>query len=232
MDALGETIENVGLAQEIKNGLAKNMQKEPAWPDAAAIRAKQDVLKAMGSVSLYTTSRLARYVMDGWAEATGKSFSSGGGASAARASVAFTSAEENCSSGSDAWDEFTGTAAFETLSKYTALADKLASEPTTHKLFAEARPLGRGAFGAVFLVFKKVRMLPLSLRPTVDHGALTTALLPSPALPPAQDTGMAMATKKMVKGIAKKNKMLNDVLIEREVLAATRSDVACPPNRP
>lgn len=28
---------------------------------------------------------------------------------------------------------------------------------------------------------------------------------------------MAMATKKMVKGIAKKNKMLKDVLIEREV---------------
>ena len=34
---------------------------------------------------------------------------------------------------------------------------------------------------------------------------------------------MAMATKKMVKGIAKKNKMLSDVLIEREVLAKIRS---------
>jgi len=34
---------------------------------------------------------------------------------------------------------------------------------------------------------------------------------------------MAMATKKMVKGIAKKRKMLDDVLVEREILSKIRS---------
>ena len=38
-----------------------------------------------------------------------------------------------------------------------------------------------------------------------------------------KDTGAPLATKKMVKTIAKKNKMLTDVLIEREVLAKIRS---------
>jgi hypothetical protein len=47
---------------------------------------------------------------------------------------------------------------------------------------------GRGAFGAVFLTFKK-------------------------------DTGSPMATKKMFKKNAKANKMLSDLLIEREVRA-------------
>ena len=92
MDALGETIQNVGLAQEIQNGLAKNMQKEPAWPDASAISAKASALKAMGHIALYSQSRLARYVMDTWSEATGKSFSGGGagGRSAARATRSFS----------------------------------------------------------------------------------------------------------------------------------------------
>lgn len=154
MDAIGETIQNVGLAQEIQNGLAKGSQKEPAWADDAAVAKKAGELKELGQIALYSQSRLARYIMDGWASATGNSFD---GASNNRGSVAFTAEDDAATAGSGAFTEFTSSAAFELLAKYAALADKLSSEPIAHKLFHEMRPLGRGAFGAVFLVFKKVR---------------------------------------------------------------------------
>ena len=54
------------------------------------------------------------------------------------------------------WEEFTASSTFELLAKYMALGEKLGKEDIAHKLFSEARPLGKGAFGAVFLVFKKV----------------------------------------------------------------------------
>jgi serine/threonine protein kinase len=54
------------------------------------------------------------------------------------------------------------------------------------------RPLGRGAFGVVFLVFKK-------------------------------DSGYAFATKKIVKGLAKQNRMVDSVIIEQKVLAKVDS---------
>lgn len=93
--------------------------------------------------------------MDEYTSVTGKKFAAGG--SSSKASVAFTEDTGSGDSLTGAWEEFCGTAAFQLMAKYMALADKLAKEPITHKQFAEQRPLGRGAFGAVFLVFKKAR---------------------------------------------------------------------------
>ena len=41
-------------------------------------------------------------------------------------------------------------------SETAATTSLLEGEKATHKQFEEGRALGRGAFGAVFLVFKKV----------------------------------------------------------------------------
>ena len=191
-DAVGESIQNVGLAQAIQNGLSKGQQVEPQWASADAVSGKASQLRALGPEAL-SKLRFGAWVMSEYEAATGKSLSAVGAPGAARMSVATVpEVDGGAPTSSAAWDEFTETAAFQLMAKYMAYADKLKAEPVTHKQFHEARPLGKGAFGAVFLVFKK-------------------------------DTGMAMATKKMVKAIAKKNNMIKDVLIEREVLAKIRS---------
>lgn len=168
MEAIGETLENVGLAQEIQNGLAAGLQKEPAWADEAAVQAKCAALETGGEHALFQTS-LGRYIMTEWALSAGM--------------PAFPNQQ--------AWEGFVKSAAFQLLAKYRALTDQVAAQSVTHKMFAETRPLGRGAFGVVFLTFKK-------------------------------DSGMALATKKIVKGAAKQNNMLKSVVVEQEVLAKTR----------
>ena len=174
MEALGETIENVGLAQEIQNGLVKSLQKEPSWADADEMATKQSEIKSNGEEATYNT-RLGKYLMDEWStSARGATFDKFSGSS------------------SDAWDAFTTSTTFKLLAKYAALGDKVSKEPATNKQFVEARALGRGAFGVVFLVFKK-------------------------------DTGAPLATKKIVKGLAKKNNMVRSVVIEQAVLAKVRS---------
>ena len=174
MEALGETIENVGLAQEIQNGLVKSLQKEPSWADADEMATKQSEIKSNGEAATYNT-RLGKYLMDEWStSARGATFDKFSGSS------------------SDAWDTFTTSTTFKLLAKYAALGDKVSKEPATNKQFVEARALGRGAFGVVFLVFKK-------------------------------DTGAPLATKKIVKGLAKKNNMVRSVVIEQAVLAKVRS---------
>ena len=158
MDGIGNTLENVGLAQEIKNGLAKSLMKPlPGTPeDVAAVEAELsakslDELKGL---------RLGNKIIQVMSETN---------------PAAVASAEA-----------FKASAGFKTLCKYTAANKVLAKEKPTAKLFEEMRPLGKGAFGAVFLTFSKF-------------------------------TGHALAVKKMVKAIAKQNKMIKDVLIEREV---------------
>ena len=44
MDGLGETMENLGLAQEIGNGLAANQQVVPKWAEFAA---ETDAMKTL-----------------------------------------------------------------------------------------------------------------------------------------------------------------------------------------
>jgi hypothetical protein len=126
---------------------------------AADHSGKAAELKSSGFPALYAQP-LGKYVFDQWSDHTGKSMS-GGGADA-RASVAFSSEDSAMGNAgdSDTWSEFTSSASFDLLAKYLALGDKLASEEINDKMFHEARPLGRGAFGAVFLVFKKVRSPP------------------------------------------------------------------------
>lgn len=69
MDALGETMENVGLAQEIKNGLAKTLQKPPKFSEMAAeIGAKKSEIGGMSSAQVYAMP-LGKYCIDEWAKA-------------------------------------------------------------------------------------------------------------------------------------------------------------------
>ena len=153
MDAIGETIANVGLAQEIQNGLAKAQQVEPAWAPPEAVAAKTAELGS-SSLPVLLSMELGKYVFDEWSKATGVSL--GGDAGGGRQSVAFSAEEGMAQGNAAAWISFKDSAAFQLMCKYLAYAEKLEKEPILHKQFMEARPLGRGAFGAVYLVFKKV----------------------------------------------------------------------------
>jgi len=192
MDAIGETIENVGLAQEIQKGLAPSMQKPPKWaefqPEIDALKTK---FGGMAGWAVYSENKCNKYCIEEWGKAKGFDLSAGrrrssaGGAGGPAKAATETGVNAN-------WEDFKASDAFTIMCNYNALADKLDKEKVDKKMFEEVRPLGRGAFGAVFLVFKK-------------------------------DTGMPLATKKMFKTNAKANKMLNDLLIEREVLSKMTS---------
>jgi len=164
MDAIGETVENVGLAQEIQKGLAKSMQTPPKW---AAMQADIDAKKAElegKSMADLQSDVLGKNIIAEWATVNGTATT----------------------------DEAFKATHLEVLAKYMVLRAHKKAETPSGKLFEEMRPLGKGAFGAVFLVFNKT-------------------------------SGAPFATKKCVKAIAKQNKMIKDVLIEREVLAKIAS---------
>jgi len=192
MEGLAETIENVGLAQEIQKGLAPSLQKKP---DFNALADKIEAKKASiggGSAMDCFGSELGKYCITTWANSSGidlsqarRKSSLGPGTEVQKSPPTAAGVEAN-------WEGFKASPAFEVLCKYAALGEAIKSETPHAKQFEEVRALGRGAFGAVWLAFKK-------------------------------DTGAPLATKKMVKTIAKQNKMLKDVLIEREVLAKIRS---------
>ena len=74
MDSIGETMGNAGLAQEIQEGLAKGVMKEPAWASPAAVADKVAAIKDLGPAGLYSSKRLGRFVMDEWSKTSGKSF--------------------------------------------------------------------------------------------------------------------------------------------------------------
>ena len=190
MEGLAETIENVGLAQEIQKGLAPSLQKKPDW---AGLQPKTDGFKekfGAGTGWACFQTELGMYCITEWANTQGIDISMGRRKSSLSGNEQKTPPTE---AGVEAnWEGFKTSPAFDVMCKYMALADEVAAQTPNQKLFEEVRPLGRGAFGAVWLAFKK-------------------------------DTGAPFATKKMVKCIAKQNKMLKDVLIEREVLAKIRS---------
>jgi len=90
------------------------------------------------------------------------------------------------------FESFKQSPEFSVLCKHLCLKDNNSKLEVTEGLFYETRPLGRGAFGCVFLVFRL-------------------------------DTGAPFAVKKMMKPIIKKQNMVKDALIEREVLEKVNS---------
>lgn len=157
MDGLADTLEDLGLAQLIQNGLKKGEMSKPLFPDPAALEEKK------GSVTMadVKAGKLGPWLL------------------------------EEAGTGDD-FEAFKGTTAFTLFCKYQLTKENMKKAPVKSDQFKEMRALGKGAFGAVFLVFKK-------------------------------ETGAGMAVKKMKKKIGKQNKMLKDILIEREVLAKIRS---------
>ena len=192
MEGLAETIENVGLAQEIQKGLAPSLQKKPDFAACQpAADAKKEAFSAGTGWACYSSSGLAAYCMIEWANKEGIDISMG------RRKSSLEGAGEQKAPPTEAgvnanFEGFKTSPAMDVLCKYAAYCEVVTKETPTQKMFEEVRALGRGAFGAVWLSFKK-------------------------------DTGAPFATKKMVKTIAKQNKMIKDVLIEREVLAKIRS---------
>lgn len=187
-----ESIQDVGLADEIKNGLSGSLQKAPNF---AALTDKIEAKKAaVGGMDPMSVAKmpLGKYVLKAWANNEGRNLTLARRRSSVGEKVDNHSIEPTEDGVKAAWDDFKASAEFGVLCKYLALSDSLQAEAPNLKQFHEARPLGKGAFGAVFLTFKK-------------------------------DTAKALATKKMVKAIAKQNKMIKDVLIEREVLSKMSS---------
>ena len=148
MEGIGETLQNVGLAQEIQNGLGKNLQKEPQWASPPEVEAMKAELKAKG-LSGMMDIRLAKHIAREWSQATGNNLGLG------NLRMSSASYEDDAADGATNFTEFAGSGAFDLLAKYAALGKKLGSAKVEHSQFFEARALGRGAFGAVFLVFKK-----------------------------------------------------------------------------
>jgi len=190
MEAIGETLENVGLAQEIQKGLAPSLMTAAKF-DPAATEAMKAEIGGKGVMEIYNT-KLGNYCLREWAAASSVDLSAARRRSSAGTVENARSIEPTEAGLTANWEAFKSSPAFEVLCKYLAYKKTILSESVNAKLFYESRPLGRGAFGAVFLTFKK-------------------------------DSGQPLATKKMFKVIAKKNKMLKDCLIEREVLAKVAS---------
>merc|ERR1719230_1578804 len=140
MDAIGEGIENVGLAQEIQKGLSKALQKPPPFATwQAEIDAKKAEFSAMSMADIHKM-RLGKNIAHQWAEDTG---------------------------GDAMSDAFKTSPAIDALAKYYVCCDKVHAEPVSGKQFEELRPLGKGAFGAVFLTFKKDTGAPFAVKKCV-----------------------------------------------------------------
>jgi len=163
MEALGETMENLGLAQEIQKGLAPASQKPPKWAEVAAeTETYKTKYSGMSGWECYQDSDLTKAVIKAWAKSKGYDLSlsrrkSAVGMDGPKAAPTAEGINAN-------WDEFKGSPAMDVLAKYSAYGDKLAKEGVNVKQFEEIRPLGRGAFGAVWLVFKKDTGAPLATK--------------------------------------------------------------------
>lgn len=195
-DDMAETVQNVGLAQSIQNGLAPSMQAKPKFGTPDAIAAKKTELTGASAVLPLYQTPLGRYVINNWAAANGVQLGSERRASVQRksisgdASLAYSGSAPSEASLKSHWEVFSASPQMDIWAKYLTLYDNTPSVGPGD--FHDMRPLGRGAFGAVSLVFKK-------------------------------DTGVPMATKAMVKKIVKKNNMFKDVQVEHDVLQKINS---------
>ena len=199
LEDLGETIQNVGLAQSIQNGLPNSQSAVPNWPDPDTLAAKKAALTAMEPWSEFQQP-LCRFLMEAWAETSRVSLVTAadrrtsstqlGSRLGARNAGPVVHAEAPTEAGVTArWPAFCESREFALLARYKCLEDSTLAEPVGEKTFHDMRPLGKGAFGLVSLVFKK-------------------------------DTGCAFATKKFNKLVAKEKRMLHDVLVEHRVRRA------------
>lgn len=133
MDGIGDTLENVGLAQEIQKGLAKSQQKAPKFAEwKAEIDAKRAELEGMSEEALEGLRM-------------GKNIKKELGGAALKSDPLY----------------------LDVMAKYLICADKTYAEPVTAKAFEEMRPLGKGAFGAVFLTFRKDTGAPFAVKKMV-----------------------------------------------------------------
>jgi len=194
MDDVGAMVQDVGLAQSIQNGLAKNQMKAPKFPEPSAVESKVAEIKGGDPMAVWNNP-LGKYLLEHFA--TQRSYnlanaSAGQTPPSADGDGGYKGGAPTADSLKSYWDEFGSAPHISVFAKYVGLAAATKQEAITPKMFEEMRPLGKGAFGAVFLVFKK-------------------------------DTGMGMAVKKMKKRIGKQNHMLKDILIEREVLSKINS---------
>ena len=142
MDAIGETIENVGLAQEIQKGLASSLQKPPKWaefqPEIDAYTAKYS---GMAGWAVFSANACNKYCIEEWGKAKGYDLSMGRRRSSAGG--AGTSVKIATEAGVNAnWEDFKASPAMEIMCKYNALGDKIAKEAVSIKQFEEVRPLG------------------------------------------------------------------------------------------
>jgi len=162
MDQLGETLENVGLAQEIQNGLAKNLQQKPAF-DEAVTEEKKAELGAKGVMEVYNTT-LGNFCIREWAAASSVDLSAARRRSSAGTVENARSIEPTEAGLTANWDAFKASPAFDVLCKYSGYKATVLKTPVNDKIFYSSRPLGRGAFGAVFLYFKKDSGYPMATK--------------------------------------------------------------------
>jgi len=144
----------VGLAQEINNGLSNSLMKIPKWAEfEEQTNAMKSKLVADGPEACLK-SPLGRWILQAWARKLNVSLSDGRRASSAGA---YDEKKPPTDAGVKAnWDKFIESSAMDILARYTAYGETtLKNKKIGPKEFEEMRPLGKGAFGAVFLVFKK-----------------------------------------------------------------------------
>lgn len=194
---LADSVQDLGLAQTIKDGLRPNLQKKPQWASPDEVAAKAEQVKAQDGWDVYSTA-LGQYCMSTWAETQKVRLDST--QVRRKSSLGMQSAKAPDETGpitADSirthWGNFTVSMEFQSMCKYMCLQDTTCKGKCTESLFYEMRPLGKGAFGAVFLVFK-------------------------------YDTGVGFATKKMMKKIVKKNGAVAHPALERAARAQRSPD--------
>merc|ERR1719453_3020105 len=126
MDAIGETLENVGLAQEIQKGLAAGLQTKPAF-DPAATEAMKAEIGAKGVMEVYNT-KLGNYCIREWAASSSVDLSAARRRSSAGTVENARSIEPTEAGLTANWDAFKAAPAFEVLCKYLAYKKTIESE--------------------------------------------------------------------------------------------------------
>jgi hypothetical protein len=150
MDALGDSLENLGLAQEIQKGLSTGLQKPPKW---AEMQGEIDALKAkyqgMAGWAVFNESKLAAGVITEWGNVKGFDLAMGRRRSSAGAAGAQTNPPTEAGVNAN-WADFCAGTGLDVLAKYTAYFEgTICKAPAEKKQFEEARALGAQIRGAV-----------------------------------------------------------------------------------
>ena len=147
MDAMGEMVQDVGLAQSIQKGLPKNQMTRPAFGTPEDLEAKKAAVSGAAKMAVWD-SALGKYLLQHFA--VQREYDLSGASTGRRASTAALLPGDNTylkgapTEGTLAtfWEEFTASKHFEIYCKYMILKDNTAANEITPKLFEEMRPLG------------------------------------------------------------------------------------------